>query len=92
MPRQPRIAVISVGSRNTYGHPNPDVIARLESAGARVYRTDRDGAVIFETDGRVLDVTRWSDRRVERYCLDLESGCANDWSASDAGAERVLSR
>jgi len=54
----PAVAVISVGPRNPYGHPDPGVLERLATAGARVYRTDRDGAVIFETDGRTLTVTR----------------------------------
>ncbi len=72
---RPAIAVVSVGARNAYGHPNAGALARLAGAGAHVYRTDRDGAVIVETDGRTLSVTRWSDRRVERLCLDPESIC-----------------
>src|SRR6185312_8515595 len=42
---QPRVAVISDGAGNAYGHPAPEVVARLEAAGARVFRTDRDGAL-----------------------------------------------
>ncbi len=72
---RPAIAVISVGARNAYGHPDPGALARLAAIGARVYRTDRDGAVILETDGRALTVTRWADRRLERLCLDPESIC-----------------
>src|SRR5439155_1459967 len=45
---KPALAVISVGRRNPYGHPSPDTLARLAATGARIYRTDRDGAVIFE--------------------------------------------
>ncbi|HEY3186547.1 MAG TPA: DNA internalization-related competence protein ComEC/Rec2, partial [Solirubrobacteraceae bacterium] len=70
---QPAIAVISVGARNAYGHPDADTIRRLERAGARVYRTDRDGAVILETDGRTLEVTRWADGARDRYCLDPDT-------------------
>lgn len=40
----PSAAVISVG-HNSYGHPAPETIARLEAAGASVYRTDEHGAV-----------------------------------------------
>ena len=47
----PKFAVISVGKRNLYNHPSAEVIDRLSSAGARVYRTDRDGAVICHADG-----------------------------------------
>jgi beta-lactamase superfamily II metal-dependent hydrolase len=45
---RPRVAVISVGAGNSYGHPAPQVIEQWQRAGARVYRTDRDGAVIIE--------------------------------------------
>jgi len=69
---QPHLAVISVGARNPFGHPSPDALARLVSSGARVYRTDRDGAVILETDGRRLRVTTWATGAVEE--LDLVSG------------------
>ena len=71
----PTAAVISVGARNPYGHPDAGVLERLRTAGARVYRTDSDGAVIFETDGRALTVTRWATRTVERFCLDPETPC-----------------
>ena len=42
----PRHAVVSVGSRNRFGHPHPDALARLRAAGATVHRTDRSGTVI----------------------------------------------
>jgi len=51
------------------------VLARLAEAGAAIYRTDRDGAVIFETDGTTLTVTRWARRLVDRFCLDPEAIC-----------------
>jgi competence protein ComEC len=72
---RPTAAVISVGARNPYTHPDAGVLERLAAAGARLYRTDRDGAVIFETDGRELTVTRWATRAVERFCLDPEAIC-----------------
>ena len=52
----PREAVVSVGCRNRFGHPHPLTLTTLEAAGARVWRTDRDGAVVVTTDGQSLDV------------------------------------
>lgn len=49
---QPRFAVISLGFRNSFGFPRREVLERLSGAGARVYRTDLDGAVTFLLDGR----------------------------------------
>lgn len=49
---RPKWAVISVGEKNSYGHPAPAVLARLEAVGARLLRTDRDGEVEFVSDGR----------------------------------------
>ena len=42
----PQHAVISVG-RNTYGHPNADVLGRLQAAGTKVWRTDEVGTITW---------------------------------------------
>jgi competence protein ComEC len=52
----PVFGAISVGRDNSFGHPSPEVIERLEDAGVRVYRTDRDGAITASTDGATLRV------------------------------------
>ncbi|HSE92873.1 MAG TPA: DNA internalization-related competence protein ComEC/Rec2, partial [Methylomirabilota bacterium] len=49
---RPALAAVSVGPRNAYGHPAPETLARLTAAGARILRTDHDGALLFDTDGR----------------------------------------
>jgi competence protein ComEC len=41
----PRWAVVPVGYRSRFGHPHPEVLARYGAAGARVVRTDLDGAI-----------------------------------------------
>jgi competence protein ComEC len=41
----PEIAVISVGRNNTYGHPAPAVVRRLQSMGIAIRRTDEEGTV-----------------------------------------------
>lgn len=52
----PEIVVISSGRGNSYGFPAPDALARYQQAGARVLRTDLDGAVEVLTDGSRLAV------------------------------------
>ena len=48
----PRMAIISVGSRNTFGHPRIGVLQRLADSHVATYRTDLDGAVTFYLAGR----------------------------------------
>jgi competence protein ComEC len=49
---RPRVAVVSVGARNDYGHPAPSTLGVLDrTPGLSVYRTDRDGPVTVESDG-----------------------------------------
>ena len=51
----PQDAVISVGRRNTFGHPRPEIVARLAAARAHVFRTDQFGLTTFllTPDGRI---------------------------------------
>jgi competence protein ComEC len=52
---RPRIAVVSVGAGNDYGHPRAETLAALAAVpGIRVFRTDRDGRVTIESDGRSM--------------------------------------
>jgi competence protein ComEC len=61
----PRVALVSVGARNPFGHPHPEVIERYVRAGALVLRTDRDGGIEVATDGTHL-WARASAEPVER--------------------------
>lgn len=47
----PKIAVISAGQRNTYGHPHLETIERLKECGAGILCTKDTGAIIISTDG-----------------------------------------
>jgi beta-lactamase superfamily II metal-dependent hydrolase len=53
---RPSIAVISCGVDNSYGHPARDAVERLQTAGATIYRTDLDGAVVVTSDGNTVEV------------------------------------
>lgn len=52
----PRIAVISVGRGNAFGHPAKITLRRLRRLGSKVYRTDRTGDVTIVTDGKEVAV------------------------------------
>ena len=48
---RPKLAVISVGANNRYGHPAPEVLERLRAVGAQIRRTDLEGEVEVISDG-----------------------------------------
>ncbi|MCY4576200.1 MAG: ComEC/Rec2 family competence protein [Chloroflexi bacterium] len=52
----PRVAVITAGEGNRFGHPHPETIERLESlpSAPTILRTDMHGTVTLTTDGRTL--------------------------------------
>lgn len=63
---RPRLALVSVGANNSYGHPDAEVLARLGSAGIPTLRTDLAGTIVVRTDGTRLEV----EARSERWSLD----------------------
>jgi competence protein ComEC len=71
----PTVALVSVGARNPYQHPDPAVLSRLTSIKADIHRTDHHGALLLETNGRTLTVTRWATKETLRYCLDPDTPC-----------------
>ena len=69
---RPAVVVVPVGYRNRFGHPRADVVARYTAAGAKVLRTDLDGAILVRlAEGaadtsveRVAQPRYWRDRRL----------------------------
>jgi len=64
----PKLAIISAGAENPYGHPSRDLLERLENAGIRILRTDQNGAVHVRTDGESLTVSCFVE------CRDISAG------------------
>lgn len=54
----PEHSVITCGKGNSYGHPIPSVISRLENANIAIYRTDTDGTIIATSDGEKITFTK----------------------------------
>lgn len=94
---RPSVAVISVGRRNTYGHPAAAVLRRLASRGIAVYRTDQGGTVTIRTDGRYFETVQGRPPRASEklWCLikRWSRSSASSWSASGCTpTRRVPSR
>lgn len=66
---QPRYAVFSVGYRNRFNHPRPEILERYATAGAINLRTDESGALVFDV-GKEIKVVRWREAR-RRYWYTL---------------------
>lgn len=62
---RPRLTIFTVGYRNRYGHPKPDIVARYVERNSALLRTDADGAIELRfQNGRVEIITaRRSERR-----------------------------
>ena len=58
---QPSVALVTVGAGNDYGHPRDEALEILADVGARVARTDRDGAIALWPSG-AGGVSLWRDR------------------------------
>lgn len=52
----PRLAVISCGINNSYGHPHEEVLERLEASGSVIYRTDKKGQISIVINGNKIRV------------------------------------
>jgi competence protein ComEC len=75
------VVVFTPGYRNRFGHPHPDVVARYRAAGARLWRTDVDGALTFDFApgaARVPRTERSQDRRYWREAPVPETAASPD--------------
>ena len=55
---KPKYAVIEVGAGNSYGHPAAATLSKLQTIGATIYRTDKDGTIIFTSDSHTITVDK----------------------------------
>lgn len=55
--------VFPMGYRNRFGHPKPDIWARWQASGARLWRSDRDGAVTIHLPAMSIEAERAVHRR-----------------------------
>jgi competence protein ComEC len=68
---RPAFAIISCGYANSYGHPHPDTLRRLEQEHSEILRTDLDGLVSVKTDGYRISVTTARQEKVEPWLYSV---------------------
>ncbi|MBF6324994.1 ComEC/Rec2 family competence protein [Nocardia cyriacigeorgica] len=69
----PRLAIISAGADNTFGHPHPGILSDLQSLGSTIARTDRDGAIAITSADAHLRI-HVAGRGRERRCPAANRG------------------
>lgn len=69
----PEYAVISCGVNNSYGHPDPDTIEKLESIEAQIFRTDLQGNIIAISDGETITWNNVPSNGEVLYAADFVS-------------------
>lgn len=75
----PQYAVITVGKGNDYGHPSENIMNRLADAGAIIYRTDKDGTIVFTSDGNKITVDKISTSDGNKEIVDkVDTPAAED--------------
>ena len=67
---QPRWAVLPVGYRNRFGHPQEEVVERYRASGAQMLRTDHAGAVLVRIDGEGIAVEAYRELRKRYWYAD----------------------
>ena len=57
---KPKIALIGVGEKNKFGHPNAEILERFKYIGTKIYRTDKNGeiTVIVNKNGKIVKVEK----------------------------------
>jgi len=86
---RPAVALISVGAKNTFGHPAPATLARLAAHGVPTYRTDLDGTLDVALDGSVTSVHTEHSRAPAAAPTGEAAGQAPSAAAGEAPAPVV---
>lgn len=61
----PEYVVISVGKNNQYGHPDEGALSRFRDVGAKTYRTDLQGDIILQSNGKEITVNTQKNATIE---------------------------
>ncbi len=57
----PKISLISDGRQNKFHHPSKMTLDKLEEIHSKIYRTDVSGAILLQTDGKIISKVNWRE-------------------------------
>ena len=86
---RPRVAVVSAGAGNSYGHPAPSTIERLNELAGHTYRTDTDGSVEVAFEGPAIRVRTSGPRPAPRGADAATRGDGQRWTVGSVARERI---
>ena len=69
----PEYAVISCGKDNKYGHPHKETLEKLNKANVTVHRTDEEGTVVAQSDGKSISFVGASEKSAEKAYNNTKS-------------------
>lgn len=67
----PKIALVSVGENNSYGHPDESVLEKLENRNIKILRTDIDGEIVLTLHPRYCIIETYAQRQGRRENLEM---------------------
>lgn len=82
---KPSYAIISVGVRNNYGHPDMETVDVLQSINADIWRTDEKGTIAVTCDGKKISISR-IDNSVQPNAPPVLSPAKSDFTEENCGA------
>lgn len=57
----PKMSLVSCGIQNKFGHPSDEVINRLRDSNSLIFRTDKNGGVLLQSDGNMISKVNWKN-------------------------------
>lgn len=90
----PKYAIVSAGVGNKYGHPDGEILERMNSRGIEVFRTDLQGAIVASSDGKEVSFNSSPEEKSEPTIfidkIEVKEENATTESSSNANFEATI--
>lgn len=91
---QPDVAIYSTKENNSYGHPDQEIVTRINNLGIDLYGTDIHGTIIITTDGKQYTVSTTKSGTIttasETEAVETSNDCININTASEEELEKII--